>query len=101
MEDANVMTDDQLREKLHHFGEPVGPITATTRRLLEKKLEFYLTGKKSGDQVKDQSQGDCNAANGHTDCSNGQSEAEDISPAPRTFYGVALPADMECVDQGK
>lgn len=39
------LSDKDLREKLQSFGEKVGPVTVTTRKVLEKKLQKLLDTK--------------------------------------------------------
>lgn len=43
---ASQLTDEELREKLVEFGEDVGPFTATTRPLWEKRLKTLMREKR-------------------------------------------------------
>ena len=40
--DTNSLSDLELRESLEKYGVDVGPVTATTRRVYEKRLSKHL-----------------------------------------------------------
>ena len=119
-EDLQPMTDDDLRNKLRQFGEHVGPITDSTRRILEKKLATYLNvdcqsnEKGQGDHVDNKEDRSCdNNVNDNvqkvaqtTTQENGNSNKEDMTTQPTdapcsSYFGVAVPAEITCPDAGK
>jgi hypothetical protein len=106
LKEVKELTTIELRKKLIEVGEKVGPITATTQALFQKRLAKRLYENQHPDLTTDEAR-DNDVVNNNTLVNNVKveevvhkpiTEVNDSSEEPSIFYGVCLPHGIERKD---
>ena len=111
-DEFTLLSDDELRSKLRHFNLPDGPITKTTRKMFERKLQRALKLDSEINEpdsarqsiVKETSSLEpkhrVEHTNNATDARVGEKLAEELPPSD-IYYGVCLQPDEGTVPKSR